>query len=161
MAGYYRFKKTTKALWRITQNSKIESITKTLRGYIATLTFYHAAASSTLQPMKGVHLDRAGASTPGHRRRQSISAIPNQREYILGLADPESQAASGSADSGNPKRVQKHPATFQRTLCPKRFTRAYNLRPISEHTLTSGRSSVPYAAKPSRGNTTVNATKAI
>lgn len=26
------------------------------------------------------------------------------------------------------KRVQKHPATFQCTLCPKRFTRAYNLR---------------------------------
>lgn len=26
------------------------------------------------------------------------------------------------------KRQQKHPATFQCTLCPKRFTRAYNLR---------------------------------
>ncbi|KAI0184188.1 hypothetical protein EV127DRAFT_312797, partial [Xylaria flabelliformis] len=26
------------------------------------------------------------------------------------------------------KRVQKHPATFQCNLCPKRFTRAYNLR---------------------------------
>ncbi|OBT48773.1 hypothetical protein VE00_00849 [Pseudogymnoascus sp. WSF 3629] len=73
-------------------------------------------------------LDRAGASTPGHRRRQSTSAIPNQRDYILGLADPEYQAASGSAENGNPKRVQKHPATFQCTLCPKRFTRAYNLR---------------------------------
>ena len=33
-----------------------------------------------------------------------------------------------SADNGNPKRVQKHPATFQCNLCPKRFTRAYNLR---------------------------------
>lgn len=73
-------------------------------------------------------LDRAGASTPGHRRRQSTSAIPNQRDYILGLADPEYQAVSGTADNGNPKRVQKHPATFQCTLCPKRFTRAYNLR---------------------------------
>ena len=141
----------------ITQDSIIESITKTLRGYITTLTFYHAAASSTLQPMKGVHVDTAGASTPGHRRRQSISAIPNQRDYVLGLAEPEFQAASGSADNGNPK----HPATFQCTLCPKRFTHAYNLGPISEHTLTSGRSSVPYAATPSRGNTTVNATNAI
>jgi transcription factor CRZ1 len=35
----------------------------------------------------------------------------------------------GSQDnSGGPKRVQKHPATFQCSLCPKRFTRAYNLR---------------------------------
>jgi hypothetical protein len=56
VAGDSRFKKTTKALWSITQDGKVESIMKTLRGYIATLTFYHAAASSTLQPMKGVYL---------------------------------------------------------------------------------------------------------
>lgn len=43
----------------------------------------------------------------------------------LRLVDPE---YSNSAESGNSKRVQKHPATFQCTLCPKRFTRAYNLR---------------------------------
>lgn len=40
----------------------------------------------------------------------------------LRLAEPEQGEPSG------PKRVQKHPATFQCTLCPKRFTRAYNLR---------------------------------
>lgn len=43
----------------------------------------------------------------------------------LRLADPEYQS---SQDAGAAKRVQKHPATFQCTLCPKRFTRAYNLR---------------------------------
>jgi len=68
--------------------------------------------------------DRSGASSPS-RRRQSTSSLPN-RDYILGLADPEYQAAA--SESGGPKRVQKHPATFQCTLCPKRFTRAYNLR---------------------------------
>ncbi|KFY39482.1 hypothetical protein V494_03965 [Pseudogymnoascus sp. VKM F-4513 (FW-928)] len=52
VAGDSRFTKTTKALWSIKQDSKVESITKTLRGYIATLTFYHAAMSSTLQPIK-------------------------------------------------------------------------------------------------------------
>ncbi|KAG9237103.1 hypothetical protein BJ875DRAFT_438769 [Amylocarpus encephaloides] len=67
--------------------------------------------------------DRSGTSSPNGRRRQSTSALPN-RDYILGLADPEYQAAP----ENNPKRVQKHPATFQCTLCPKRFTRAYNLR---------------------------------
>ncbi|OBT84786.1 hypothetical protein VE02_06923 [Pseudogymnoascus sp. 03VT05] len=56
VAGDSRFKKTTKALWSITHDGKVESITKTLRGYIATLTFYHAAASSTLQPMKDTKL---------------------------------------------------------------------------------------------------------
>ncbi|OBT50693.1 hypothetical protein VE04_09070 [Pseudogymnoascus sp. 24MN13] len=60
------FKKTTKALWSITQDSKVESITKTLGGYIATLTFYHAATSSTLQPMKDTKLVeiRRWLSTP-------------------------------------------------------------------------------------------------
>lgn len=56
-------------------------------------------------------------------RRQSTSSIDN-RNYILDLADPQRTGAS-PADS---KRVQKHPATFQCHLCPKRFTRAYNLR---------------------------------
>lgn len=41
----------------------------------------------------------------------------------LRLAEPE----QGGEPVG-PKRVQKHPATFQCSLCPKRFTRAYNLR---------------------------------
>ncbi|KAF9876427.1 hypothetical protein CkaCkLH20_05835 [Colletotrichum karsti] len=67
-------------------------------------------------------LDRQ-ATSPS-RRRQSTSAVPNN-VIALRLADPEYQ---NSQDNGNAKRVQKHPATFQCTLCPKRFTRAYNLR---------------------------------
>lgn len=59
-----------------------------------------------------------------NRRRQSTSAVPNN-VIALRLADPEYQ---NSQDAGSTKRVQKHPATFQCTLCPKRFTRAYNLR---------------------------------
>lgn len=80
------------------------------------------------QPARSLSpLDRSATSSPSQRRRQSTSAIPN-RDYILGLADPEYQAASGNFENGNAKRVQKHPATFQCNLCPKRFTRAYNLR---------------------------------
>lgn len=66
--------------------------------------------------------DRQGTASPS-RRRQSTSAVPNN-VIALRLADPEYQ---NSQDNGS-KRVQKHPATFQCTLCPKRFTRAYNLR---------------------------------
>lgn len=55
--------------------------------------------------------------------------MPN-RDYILDLADPSrpSSNASDAATPGGSKRTQKHPATFQCNLCPKRFTRAYNLR---------------------------------
>ncbi|KAL2808719.1 hypothetical protein BJX63DRAFT_20722 [Aspergillus granulosus] len=56
-------------------------------------------------------------------RRLSTSSI-DSRNYILGLADPQRPGAN----SNDSKRVQKHPATFQCHLCPKRFTRAYNLR---------------------------------
>ena len=56
------------------------------------------------------------------QRRSSTSSIPN-RDYILELADPNRPPAPGTE-----KRVQKHPATFSCHLCPKKFTRAYNLR---------------------------------
>lgn len=70
-------------------------------------------------------------STPASRdtspsaknRRQSTSSIDN-RNYILDLADPQRPGAALT----DTKRLQKHPATFQCNLCPKRFTRAYNLR---------------------------------
>ena len=67
--------------------------------------------------------DRSATSSPS-RRRQSTSAVPNN-VMALRLADPEYH---NSQEAGSSKRVQKHPATFQCTLCPKRFTRAYNLR---------------------------------
>jgi len=71
-------------------------------------------------------LDRSGGA-PG-RRRQSTSAVPNNA-IALRLADPDYNGPGSQGDgSGGAKRVQKHPATFQCTLCPKRFTRAYNLR---------------------------------
>jgi transcription elongation factor Elf1 len=63
-------------------------------------------------------------------RGRSLSLQPptlsptDQRDYILDLADPERTASDGAAS----RRQQKHPATFQCTLCPKRFTRSYNLR---------------------------------
>ncbi|KAI0401038.1 hypothetical protein F4802DRAFT_445826 [Xylaria palmicola] len=68
--------------------------------------------------------DRSGSANAASRRRVSMSAVPNN-VIALRLADPDYQAAQ---DNGSTKRVQKHPATFQCTLCPKRFTRAYNLR---------------------------------
>ncbi|KAF2418790.1 hypothetical protein EJ08DRAFT_666105 [Tothia fuscella] len=68
------------------------------------------------------------ASPSGKGRRSSTSSVPN-RDYILDLADPSRPASAASGDTtSNSKRTQKHPATFQCSLCPKRFTRAYNLR---------------------------------
>lgn len=75
------------------------------------------------------------ASSPGVQdgriskdRRASTSSINNNnRDYILDLADPSRPNNQTGAGTGT-SRVQKHPATFQCNLCPKKFTRAYNLR---------------------------------
>ncbi|KAG7288216.1 hypothetical protein NEMBOFW57_007746 [Staphylotrichum longicolle] len=73
-------------------------------------------------------LDHGSIPASASRRRQSTSAVPNN-VMALRLVDPEySGGAQGEGGGGGSKRVQKHPATFQCTLCPKRFTRAYNLR---------------------------------
>jgi hypothetical protein len=64
----------------------------------------------------------ASSNTGKISRRSSTNSLPN-REYFLDLACP-----GRPGNSTSDKRVQKHPATFQCTLCPKRFTRAYNLR---------------------------------
>ena len=66
-----------------------------------------------------------GPQSKDKNRRASTSSI-NSRDYILDLADPSRPNASTS--TGASSRVQKHPATFQCHLCPKKFTRAYNLR---------------------------------
>jgi hypothetical protein len=58
------------------------------------------------------------------RNGRSSSNASDQRDYILDLAYPERMPSNGAKSH----RQQKHPATFQCTLCPKRFTRAYNLR---------------------------------
>ncbi|PVH92411.1 hypothetical protein DM02DRAFT_277099 [Periconia macrospinosa] len=46
-------KKAKKAVVSLHNDAKVESITKALRNYIGILTFYYAAASSTLQPLTG------------------------------------------------------------------------------------------------------------
>ena len=48
-----RLRRGTKAILSLHQEAKIEGITKILRGYVRTLTFYYAAISSTLQPLTG------------------------------------------------------------------------------------------------------------
>jgi hypothetical protein len=48
--------KGKKAIVSLHYDSKVESITKTLRSYVGILTFYYAAASSTLQPLTGMFL---------------------------------------------------------------------------------------------------------
>ncbi|EFX00366.1 c2h2 type zinc finger domain containing protein [Grosmannia clavigera kw1407] len=79
--------------------------------------------------------ERSGSAVAGNRRRLSYVGRPPNNAMALRLADPDF-AAAGTMDNGivngatgtGAKRAQKHPATFQCSLCPKRFTRAYNLR---------------------------------
>ncbi|KAF2086156.1 hypothetical protein K490DRAFT_74695 [Saccharata proteae CBS 121410] len=91
--------------------------------------------SQTLHPNAAKLSSRSPSPSAKSSRRSSTSSIPH-RDYMLGLADPNrpvppaSQGGSPGAESSasGSKRTQKHPATFQCSLCPKRFTRAYNLR---------------------------------
>jgi len=46
--------RSRKAFFSVQQEAKVQKITKILRGYIQTLTYYHVAASSTLRPMTGM-----------------------------------------------------------------------------------------------------------
>lgn len=86
----------------------------------------------TLSP----HAAGVGSRSPspsGKGRRASTSSVNANRDYILDLADPSRPTSNNSVSGGEgggsaSKRTQKHPATFQCSLCPKRFTRAYNLR---------------------------------
>lgn len=82
---------------------------------------------NTLSPFD--HSSRSPSPARGRdksaSRLRSSSHTSDQRDYILNLAEPERTPSNGVKDNG---RVQKHPATFQCNLCPKRFTRAYNLR---------------------------------
>lgn len=66
-------------------------------------------------------------STSDRIPAKSDSAI-SRRDYILDLADPSRLASIPEGEESKAKRVSKHPTTFQCNLCPKRFTRAYNLQ---------------------------------
>ena len=46
-------KRHKKAVLSLIQEAKVDEITTTLRNYIQILTYYHAAASSRLEPLKG------------------------------------------------------------------------------------------------------------
>jgi hypothetical protein len=50
--------KGKKAILSLQQEAKIEKITKTLRSYVGTLTFYYASISSRLQPLTGSTISR-------------------------------------------------------------------------------------------------------
>ena len=69
-----------------------------------------------------------GRHSPTFDASKSSSIVTGKetsRDYILELADPPRSSHSPLASGA---RVQKHPATFHCPLCPKKFTRAYNLR---------------------------------
>lgn len=92
------------------------SLQPTTSGASESLSPFAKPSSRSPSPVRG----RNGSIGRG----RSSSNASDQRDYILGLAEPERTPSNGAKEG----RVQKHPATFQCTLCPKRFTRAYNLR---------------------------------
>ncbi|TKA83043.1 hypothetical protein B0A55_00857 [Friedmanniomyces simplex] len=98
------------------------------RGRSPSLQPQQSDPSELLAPMDNQPPSRSPSPVRGRNgslgaRARSSSNASDQRDYILDLATE--RAPSTGADKN---RLQKHPANFQCTLCPKRFTRAYNLR---------------------------------
>ncbi|KAF1348524.1 hypothetical protein BDV97DRAFT_369796 [Delphinella strobiligena] len=69
--------------------------------------------------------DDAGELVLSRSRTSSKPSLSlPQRDYVRILGSPD----RSTPNAQNSKCVQKHPANFQCTLCPRKFTRAYNLR---------------------------------
>ncbi|EON69979.1 hypothetical protein W97_09244 [Coniosporium apollinis CBS 100218] len=83
--------------------------------------------SNSLSPNAAKGLSRSPSPSSKGSRRSSTSCIPH-RDYILDLAASRPLSNGGDSSQTPNKRTQKYPATFQCNICPKRFTRAYNLR---------------------------------
>lgn len=81
-------------------------------------------SSASLVPHDDKSISPRSSSPARDRLGRSSSNASDHRDYILDLADPKRTASNGAKGP----RQQKHRATFECTLCPKRFTRAYNLR---------------------------------
>jgi hypothetical protein len=77
-----------------------------------------AAASRSPFPIRG------RSNSQSSRTVRDLSNVSEQHDYILDLANPEREPLGYTEG----RRQQKHLATFDCTLCPKRFTRAYKLR---------------------------------
>ncbi|KAI9671780.1 MAG: DNA-binding transcription factor [Alyxoria varia] len=112
----------------------------------------HPSSSRALSRSSSPSGPPNGIQKPRDRASSTPSTSNNHnREWMLGLADPNraqpnspgdtspyaasdagssqgDQQSNVSAASSSSRRAQKHPANFQCHLCPKRFTRAYNLR---------------------------------
>ncbi|KAK1054698.1 DNA-binding transcription factor [Friedmanniomyces endolithicus] len=92
----------------------------------------HSDPSELLAPTDNQPLSRSPSPARGRNgslgapRARTSSNASDHRDYLLDLAAERTPSANGSG--ADKTRLQKHPANFQCTLCPKRFTRAYNLR---------------------------------
>jgi hypothetical protein len=66
-------KKSRKAVSSLYQDSKVEKIATTIRNYVQTLTYYHAAASSKLQPLAGMLFPVSGRFDTANHNLQLMS----------------------------------------------------------------------------------------
>ncbi|KAF9729867.1 hypothetical protein PMIN01_11800, partial [Paraphaeosphaeria minitans] len=80
-----RWTKSKKAVVSLHQEDKVENITKIIRNNIATLTFYHIAASSTLQPLRDIKLVKIRAWLSAPDPSTNYQKALKQRQDDTGL----------------------------------------------------------------------------
>jgi hypothetical protein len=108
-----RLRRSTKAIWSLHQDAKVERITKILRSYIGTLTFYHAysAASSALLSLTG-------------------NTLPKRYYYITARCLSQTQSSPKSVNGClrqiHPRTTKKHLNNVKQTLVSG-FSKATNM----------------------------------
>ncbi|KAF2681949.1 hypothetical protein K458DRAFT_75668 [Lentithecium fluviatile CBS 122367] len=95
--------KSKKAIVSLHQDDKVENITKILRNYIATLTFYLAAVSSTLQPLTDAKLAKI---------RQWLSAPDPSTNYQKALKQRQDDTGLWFLESDQYTRWKADAASF-------------------------------------------------
>ena len=104
-----RLKRGSKAMSSLLRDAKVESITKILRAYIGTLTFYYAAASSTLRPLTGSMLPKLYMTSPlSPCLRCKLRQNPSMAVFARSITElPESTQPTSSRHRSLVSREQR------------------------------------------------------
>ncbi|TRX89658.1 hypothetical protein FHL15_009408 [Xylaria flabelliformis] len=109
--------------------SPIEALSPSLEAFLSGLDISRSPSplAVALDSEETLFIRPSNLSTQTPQRKDSLES-DKLDTHEPSLVTPFDRQNVVSKENPPPRRVKKHPATFQCNLCPKRFTRAYNLR---------------------------------
>ncbi|KAI1752739.1 hypothetical protein F4782DRAFT_113862 [Xylaria castorea] len=113
----------------INTESPIEALSPSLEAFLSGLDTSRSPSPVAIaldpEETSSNHPSNSSAQTLQKKELLESEKFDIQRPSPL---TPFDRQSTFSEENPSPSRLQTHPATFQCNLCPKRFTRAYNLR---------------------------------